>query len=109
MKELYKSFEGKLGVENQNGYIIYEADNSLLEIEELSIRQDIKKYRYRVPATLLPKADFANIQKIGELQADIWNGCYENGQIFFKGKWYSGKKIAEIQQKNQDQNWQKYV
>lgn len=109
MKELYRSFEGKLNVENQTGYIIYATSNGLLEIEELSVLPDAKTHRYRIPADLLPETDYANVEKIGALTADLWFGLYENGQIFFNGKWFSGKTISRIQQKNRDKFWQRYV
>ena len=37
MKEVYCSFEGKLDLSNQSGYVIYEMENNMLQIEFLSV------------------------------------------------------------------------
>lgn len=109
MKEIYRSFAGKLSPDNTDGYIIYDAGSGLLEIESVSVRPDVAKSRIRVPAELLPASAFADVARIGELTIDADNGCYSRGQTFFRGKWFSGDKIAEIQRANRDQNWKKYV
>ena len=109
MKEIYRSFDGNLSPENTDGYIIYEIAGGLLEIESLSVRPDTIDARFRIPRELLPESDYGDLAKIGELEADAWNGCYRRGQVFFKGKWYSGEMIDKIQQDAGDNYWQRHI
>ena len=45
MKEIYRSFDGKLDVDNQSGYIVYEG-NGFYEIESFSVwRSGSKRVR----------------------------------------------------------------
>ena len=108
MKEVYRSF-GVLNMDCRYGYIIYELKNDLLEISSESTDLNSKDNRFRVPKRLLSKADYGNIEKLGALQADAMNGCYEDTQTFHNGKWYSGSTIREIQKKNKDLYWQRHV
>lgn len=109
MKEIYRSFEGKLSPENPEGHIIYAIGDDLLEIETASAVKGTVTTRIRVPQALLPESDYNNLERLGELAADCSNGCYKRGQIFFKGRWYSSEMISKIQQANRDNYWQKYV
>ena len=107
MTELYRSFEGKLNVETQHGYIIYD-NKETYEIEWVSI-ESVSSHRCRIPKTLLTEEDFPDIEKIAELDYEIGNGVYKNGQTFYKNKWYSGTTITDIQNSNKDNNWKKYI
>ena len=42
MKEIYRSFEGKLDVDNQEGYIVYQG-NGFFEIHNISVWSDKKR------------------------------------------------------------------
>lgn len=64
MQEIYRSFEGKLGVDNQSGYIISELKETY-QIEWLSVWGKTNKIRVR--KDLLPVEDFGNASKISEL------------------------------------------
>lgn len=108
MKEVYRSF-GVLDMDCHEGYVIYELKNGLLEISSENIDLDKRDARFRVPKELLSEDDYGNLEKLGALEADAMNGCYENAQTFYNGKWYSGKTIREIQKKNKDLYWQRHV
>ena len=106
MQEIYRSFEGKLGVDNQSGYIISELKETY-QIEWLSVWGKTNKIRVR--KDLLPVEDFRNASKISELFTDISHGCLKGCMYYYKNSWYSYDKILEIQKKNQSNNWQAYV
>ena len=108
MKEVYRSF-GVLDMDCHEGYAIYELKNGLLEISSENIDLDKRDARFRVPKELLSEDDYGNLEKLGALEADAMNGCYENAQTFHNGKWYYGKTIREIQKKNKDLYWQRHV
>jgi hypothetical protein len=50
-KELYRSFEGKLGVDQRSGYIISALDNGNLRVKTLSVYNDEDDYTYYVKPT----------------------------------------------------------
>lgn len=104
-KEVYRSFEGKLGVDNRTGYIIYEL-NDYYEIEILNVWSDVEDVRFRVVKDDLP--DFDNADRIDKLLFEIEHGA-RAGQIFFRGKWYSQDTINKIQCTNKDHDWKRYV
>ena len=106
MQEIYRSFEGKVNVDCQDGYIILELKERY-QIEWLSVWG--KTQKIRVKKDLLPVEDFGNEKKISELFYDIEHGCLEGCSYRYRGTWYSYEKILEIQRKNQSNNWQAYV
>lgn len=110
MKEIYRSFEGKLGVEQQEGYILYTVNNGdLIEYEGLSVWEDAKTERARIPVRYLPASDYDNLGKITELVGDCYYGNLPGGQIHIKGKWWSYDTICKIQQKHNDNAWMRYI
>ena len=106
MQEIYRSFEGKLDVDCQDGYIIYELKETY-QIEYLSVWG--KTNRIRVRKDLLPAEDFGNDEKITDLFVSVNNGCLKGCSYQYKGIWYGCDKILKIQKKNQSNNWQAYV
>lgn len=108
MKEIYRSFEGKLNVNNQSGYTIEEG-NDFYQISFLSIQDDQKDDKIRISKEI--KFDFTDVDKIAEIALDIENGCYdsEKCQVLYNGKWYSGKTINKIQNANKDYRWKRYI
>lgn len=108
MKEIYRSFEGKLDVNNQSGYII-EDGNDFYQVSFISVWTDQEDRKYRISKEI--KFDFTDIDRISEIVTDIENGCYdsEKCQVLYNGKWYSGKTINKIQSKNDDYYWKRYV
>lgn len=109
MKEIYRNFEGKIGVDNQYGYIISEEDNFYL-VEFISAWQSNSKGNsVRIRKDVLSLSDFSNLEKIAELEMDILYGRADYGQVQYKGKWYSVPMIRKIQNDHQDGNWRKYV
>lgn len=107
-KEVYRSFEGKLDVNNQTGYVIYELKD-FYQIEFLSVWSDAKEDKVRIRKDLLKESDFLNLEKIGDLQMDIENGCRDYGQCYFNEKWYGYETIRKIQDKHDDNNWKRHV
>lgn len=110
MQEVYRSFEGKLDVGNQRGYIIYDGV-TFYEIHFISVWSDEKDHKVRIPKTLINAADFSDREKLDVIGFQIENGAFdsENAQTFYKGKWYSGVLINKIQRARQDHNWKKYI
>lgn len=108
MKEVYRSFEGKLDCENRSGYIISEM-KEFYEIEFLSVYRDSKDSKVRIRKEFLSESNFGNLEKIGQLQMDIENGCGDFGQCLYKGKWYGYDAICKIQQKNQSNEWKRFA
>lgn len=109
MKEvLYKSFDGKLDSNTQNGYIIYDCKSkNTYEIEFLSISNETEKFR--IPKILLSETEFSDTIKLLHLYFNADKGAYENAQTWYKNKWYSGKTIQAIQYDREDYSWKKYV
>ncbi len=102
MKEIYRSFDGKLDVDNQSGYIVYEG-NGFYEIESFSVwRSGSKRVRLKAPV------DWTDLAAIGEATLGVEHGVVE-GQAFYKGKWYGTETINRIQNKYGDYSWQAYV
>lgn len=62
MKELYRSFEGKLDLGTQSGYIIYDTGGDTYQIDFLNIENG--NDRCRVPKTLLSETEFDDPCKI---------------------------------------------
>lgn len=92
MREVYRSFEGKIGVDCRSGYIITELKD-FYEVEFLSAYNDVKDTRVRIRKELLPESDFSNLEKIVELQIAIDSGFGDYGQRFYDGKWHGDKAV----------------
>ena len=105
MKEIYRSFEGKLDVDNQSGYIIYELKD-FFQIDWLSVSS--KTQRVRIGKKLLTSEDFENENKLAELSLAVENGNV-NGQCYYHDKWYDYQTICKIQKKRQSYDWKMYV
>lgn len=108
-KELYRSFEGKLDVGNEEGYIIYNIGGGRLQIERYNVWTHGPQEPFRIPAKLLPPEDYGNEAKIVELCVDAWYGRRAGTEIFFRDRWYSDEAIEKIQKLHEDNVWQKYV
>lgn len=106
MQEIYRSFEWKLGVDNQSGYIISELKETY-QIENFTVWG--KSQKIRVKKDLLSVDDFGNEERIAEFFVDVEHGCLKGCSYQYRGTWYSYDKILEIQRKNQSNNWQAYV
>ena len=63
MNEIYRSFEGKLNVDNQSGYIISELKETY-QIENFTVWG--KSQKIRVKKGLLPVEDFGNEKRISK-------------------------------------------
>ena len=109
MQEIYCSFDGKLDLDNQSGYVIYSLGNGLLQIEFLSINRDVKDEKYRLPDNLLRVSDLDNAEKLISLCLEVSNGNISGAQYFYKGKWWSPESIMKVQKEHCDNNWKKYI
>ena len=99
MNLVYSSYEGKLGVDNQSGYNVYELSD-WYEIHLLSVFAN-KDEKFRIPKEKAPD-DWTRFD-IGSLVA-IKDGA-EDGQYFFNNRWYSKETINKIQKENRTYNW----
>lgn len=99
MNLVYSSYEGKLGVENQSGYNVYELAD-WYEIHLLSVFAN-KDEKFRIPKDKAV-TDWSQLD-IGNLVA-IKDGA-EDGQYFFNNRWYSKETINKIQKENRTYNW----
>jgi len=102
MTEIYRSFEGKLDVENQSGFTVYKTENNY-QVEAHSVHQDQMEIGFRFPIAD-PEPDWKSFD-VGEKYDAIDKGR-EPGQIRYKSGWYSPRAIMD---KNKDYNWRKYV
>lgn len=107
LKEIYRSFEGKLDMENQSGYVIYETER-YYHIEFLDIDRE-KQREVRIWKEHLKPEDFGDLEKITEIWMDIENGRADYGQCLYRGKWWTYDNICMIQKANQDMNWKRYA
>lgn len=106
--EVYSSFEGKLDVDQQEGYVLYLTEN-FIEYNWLSVWQDDQTSRARFPIGALPEESYGDRDKVWNLVAQCWDGTLPGGQIMYKGKWWSDTTIRKIQDAHQDMTWQKYA
>lgn len=104
MKEIYRSFEGVLGVENQAGYIVYDT-GKFWEIHELSVHQ-IGAEKFRISKNV--QFDWTDSAEVGRVEISVTSGAVD-GQAWYKGKWYSTETIHKIQADNQELEWRKCV
>ena len=107
MKEVYRSFEGMLDMDNQNGYVIYELKN-FFEIHFLNIESNSDS-KVRIRKELLPEEDFGNSKKITSLTIDIENGAADYGQCWWHDKWYGYEAIDKIIRQHDDYCWKRFV
>lgn len=101
-EEIYRSFSGKLGVENQEGYIIYSVDE-WLEYKTLSVRQNTITVRIRFRPSDAP-IDWSDMCALGEIIEAVDCGRIP-GQVWYRGAWRTPRKLIE---QYQDYNWKKY-
>lgn len=101
MKEIYRNFEGTLGVETPEGVIVYEV-GKWCECECLSVYEYKADLRFRFPRSMAPQSweDW----DLGETIDAVEHGRID-GQVFVGGEWRTPRKIMD---KHQDYNWRKY-
>lgn len=104
MKEIYRSFEGTLGVENREGFIVYEV-GEWCECECLSVYEYKEDLRFRFPRSMAPESwEDWGFLGLGEMIDAVECGRID-GQVLVGGKWRTPRKIMD---KHQDYNWRKY-
>ncbi len=102
MRIIYQSFEGKLDVDEQTGYIVYQG-NGFYEVESFSVwRSGSHKVRFKNPV------DWTDSAAIGEASIGVEHGVVD-GQAFYRGKWYSTATINKIQNRYDTYDWKDYV
>lgn len=103
-KEIYRSFSGKLNLENKSGYIITSiGDGQWIECESLSVDQDVLPCKIRFRPVDAP-SDWSNESAIGEIIDAVDCGRIP-GQVFWHGKWQSPQSIIES---HCDYNWRRH-
>lgn len=107
--EIYRSFNGKLDCDHQNGYILYSTNNDCIVYEGLSVWQDVNTELVMFPARLLSAEDYSNAEKLGGIISDCHCGNIPDGRVFYHGKWWSGDRIRDIQRRNNDLRWQRHI
>lgn len=108
-KEIWRSFEGKLGTENQYGWIVYDI-GEYLEIESLSAWNDTQTRRTRISKEEINEEIYKDMIKLTDAEEMVRNGIMEGQYYSTKtNKWYKTETIRKIQEKNNDKNWQKYI
>lgn len=97
-KEIYRSYEGFLDVENPDGFIVRE-NSTTYEVEHLSIRQCAVCPHFRFPMEELPESfDWGSEQAQNWLvimYQNIEHGHIDGATVMHKGVWYSPKKIID--------------
>ena len=103
MKEIYRSFD-VLNVDGpRTGYIVYQLDNGLYQIEYKSIEPEIEQRKFRIAKAI----DWKDPGAVSDARIDV-DAANIEGQAFFKGRWYSTKTILKIMKDKQDYNWKAY-
>ena len=105
MKEVYRSFEGKLNVDQREGYVVYDCGD-VYEIHHIKVDMDVRGSKYRIYKEDLP--DLTDNVKIAEIELEICDGI-RRGAIFYRWKWYDQELISKIQGANADMNWRRYA
>lgn len=107
MKEIYRTFEGKLDVQNQFGTILYVTGTNKIMAESLSAWSDIKTSRYRFPESEKYNRNSPEkiMEDLGEIEYDIENGRIE-GEVFYNNKWVCPQKIMDA---HKTYKWRQYV
>lgn len=108
MKEVYRSFEGKLGVSCPEGYIIYDL-SEFYQVDFLTVYQGAPDSSVRLRKNVFTPDHFDNEEYILSLEMDIEHGRADHGQYLYKGKWYSVSMIRAIQKAHHDGNWRRYA
>ena len=102
MKEVYRSFEGKLDLDQSEGIVVCELDD-WYEIQWLNVDKSITDTYFRIPKTA-SEPDWSEYDFSDALLA-VEQGSID-GQMFAKGKWYSPKQIINARK---DPMWRKYI
>ena len=108
MKEIYRSFEGKLDAEKREGYVVYDYGQKyeIHFVSAYSSTSDVNDTRVRIYKEDLP--DITDLDKITELMLKINDGSMR-GEAFYKHEWYRQQYINKLQEVHQDYNWRKYI
>ena len=97
-KEVYRSYTGPLDAHQQYGYIVCELTDHY-QIEYLTVCSDITDRLIRLPKSIIPAsvdwAQYLASDSYCALTVDLDNGLIDGGQVFWRGKWYTPKKIVD--------------
>lgn len=105
MKEIYRSFEGRLNVEQRWGYIVYDCGD-VYEVDALYVDVNDGDWKVRIYKEDFP--DLTDFQKICEIAGEIKDGL-KRGAVFYRNKWYNQELINKIQDKTGNPFWKRYV
>lgn len=97
-KEVYRNPTGRLDYNQQYGYIVYELTNHY-QIEYRTVWNDTNESLIRLPKSLIPAsvdwAQYLASDNYCSLIVDLNNGLIDGGKVYWKGKWYTPKKIVD--------------
>ena len=105
MKEIYRSFDAPLGVNDSAGYIILE-NETLYEVVCYSC-YSAGTTRFRVPKDLIP--EFTDVSRIMGLMDYASQGEIEGSQFFHHGRWYKAETIERIKRAHLSSRWTQFV
>ena len=104
MKEIYRSFEGKLDVDNRSGVIVYGLKNGVV-IDFCNVLLGAWPAPLtRVKLNGVPHNTDWESFNFGEMWDDAFYGRID-GQFYYNGYWRSPRKIME---ENRDVHWVRY-
>ena len=108
MKEVWRSFEGKLDGVTQHGHIVYEIEG-MYEIHEMDVYSG-GAHKFRIAKDYCK--DYKDLEYLAIVEQNVFHGHHDRQdmQVMYDGKWWSGKKICEIiEENNGDRDWLKKV
>ena len=102
MKELYRSFEGLLNIDNPSGYVVYEL-KEWYQVDFLNVYCDVADSKVRFAKDYAPD-HWGNAKAIAELDDAVFCGRIP-GQMYYRGK---GRTPRKIMDSNGDYIWTRY-
>ena len=104
MKEIYRSFDALEVGRDEAGYIVYQLDNGMYQIEYHNLEVHGARAKFRVENALNWKDGAA----VSDARIDVTNAVIK-GQVYWHGKWYSTKMIEKIMKDHQSYDWRQFV
>ena len=104
MKEIYRSFAVLEVGGDEAGYIVYQLDSGLYQVEYHSLEVHGARAKFRVEKAL----NWEDGAAVSDARIDVTNAVIK-GQVYWHGKWYSTKMIEKIMKDHQSYDWRQFV
>lgn len=104
MKEIYRSFVVLEIGEDEAGYIVYQLNNGLYQVEFYDLESHGPSAKFRVEKAL----NWEDGAAVSDARIDV-NNAVIKGQAYWHGKWYSTKMIEKIMKDHQTYYWREFV